>query len=54
MTAEEIHRTAMTQANHVRAVHGDYDHVGVGVARSESGRMWVAVVLMQVAPCARK
>jgi uncharacterized protein YkwD len=53
MSAEQIHRTAMAQANHNRAVHGDYDHVGVGVARSESGRLWVAVVLMQVAPCAQ-
>lgn len=54
LSAEEIHRTAMAQANHRRAVNGDYDHVGVGVARGDDDRLWVAVVLMQVAPCAKR
>lgn len=42
-SVDSLHAAFMASAGHRANVMGDYDYVGVGVVRSESGQLWVTV-----------
>ncbi len=42
-SVESLHAAFMASAGHRRNIMGDYNYVGVGVVRSESGQVWVTV-----------
>lgn len=46
-----LHNAFMNSSGHRANVLGDYNHVGVGIALSDNGTMFVTVVFMKAAGC---